>query len=160
MKIPLQGMILISLLLCFINFCHASENQPDFDRFFCDEYSNEGECEIHAPSMINLIVTPERFHGKRVRVIAYVIVLFQSREFMLFFVPGMSEAVRLTFWKDVDQKEKFHADELDRRFEEIFEEFVDRKVIVEGIFNMNHQGDFETGEIYDISRLQIWRHSF
>jgi hypothetical protein len=152
-------MILVFPLIFLAGFCHASENPVDFDEIFCGERYVDGECKYYYASMLNLIATPERFHGKRIRVISFAVVGPEGARLVL--SPGTSYdvSVELSFRKDAAQKEKpdTDVDEYKKRLEEISEEFDGRRVAVEGMFNMNHEGTLAKGEIYDISHLRrLW----
>ena len=64
----------LSIVFVFLSFYfsgvgQASEYQTDFDKQFCAGRDKDKMCFV---SIINLIATPERLHGIRVRLTAYL----------------------------------------------------------------------------------------
>jgi hypothetical protein len=168
--------ILGILLVCFLGLCHASETTcddappqkpesvpetaSDFDKFFCHAYIDK-KCSLYEISFINLIATPERFLGKRVRVIAYLDYGFERAS--LYLAPGVAytEAIRINIFAGADGKNPFSKDltqeEIDgylKRSKEIEEKFDGRKVLVEGTFRKPQYSIYNRGELYDISVIK------
>ena len=155
-----MGKIFFCILISFFGVCHASETESDWDDFFCLDLpweKTEG-CQIYRASIINLITTPERFHGKRVRVFAYASIDFEDIRLCL--MPGAfpTECVGFSFWKGIDGKSHIETDSDAKKFlsrkEELRKEFHGKKVTVEGIFNMKDKEIFQMGEIHDISEIR------
>jgi hypothetical protein len=46
----------------------ATFSQDDIDRIYCGGIDKQGTCSIYNVSVLNLIATPERFNGKKIRV--------------------------------------------------------------------------------------------
>ncbi|MDR2113037.1 MAG: hypothetical protein LBQ62_08075 [Candidatus Accumulibacter sp.] len=149
--------VFVFLPLFFSASCHASEKPITFDDYLCAERGGkEGECTMYSISLINLLATPERFHGKRVRLRAYVYA--DGERYLLYLLPGTSypEAISLTFYSPGVWDEA-KVDEYYRRSAEIQRKFHRRQVIVEGTYRMT-TGGFSKGEIGDITRLDLHRH--
>jgi hypothetical protein len=100
-------------------------------------------------SLINLIATPERFNGRKVRVIGYLHLEFEDCVLCLNkedYVQGISKN---GIWAGIKTKRELVT----------LYKFSDHYVIMEGIFNikMNGHGGMNSGSIQNISRLEIWK---
>src|SRR5205814_2241986 len=69
-------MLLSGLVLC-IALSSGAIGQEQVQAERCAQYDREGKCLGISASLINLIATPERFHGKTVQVVGYLALEFE-----------------------------------------------------------------------------------
>jgi hypothetical protein len=116
--------------------------ESDFDRFFCNEIYASGECAVYRASIINLITTPEKFHGKMVSVEAYL--LQNSKESTLYFSEKEAspfEAVGVSFADGPLEKQAKT-------------QFKYCRVLIKGEFDMYAHNSFVRGSLRKITRLE------
>jgi hypothetical protein len=101
-------------------------------------------------SIINLIATPEKYHGKKIQIIGYLHLEFEGDAIYLHkedYVNGIPDnGLWVNFSEDLAKKKKF-------------EDYSDNYVIILGTFNKDsngHMGLFN-GTMDDIVRLDFWR---
>ena len=92
----------LGLLLAHASLASAQELQEG-----CAKLDKEGKCLAIRASMINLIATPERFHGKKVQVSGYLVLEFENLALSFERNSGNSEA----FWADIDINPRFNKEE-------------------------------------------------
>jgi len=99
-------------------------------------------------SLINLIATPERFDGKRVRLVGFLRIEFEGNALYLHeedLRQGITDnAVWIDLPKGTDRKH--------------YAPLSDHYVLVEGRFEANLRGHLNlfSGTITDVTRLEIW----
>lgn len=130
------------------------ETMSDFDRFYCDERGNKNECVLYRASVINLFTTPEKFHGKKVRVTGYLSMGYE--ESVLFFMKGANHVEAVWFEiGDRPLETEADVDRFKKREKEIKAKFNNRYVLVEGEFDMNVNSRFlYRGAIKNITRIE------
>lgn len=96
-------------------------------------------------SLIQLIATPEKYHGKKVLVIGYLNIEFEGNAIYLHEEDYKHGLDKNAFWVDFSKEIKP-------------EKYSKSYVIIEGTFNMNRQGHFGlfSGTIENITRLDRW----
>ena len=116
-----------------------------------DAYHGE---DLYRVSLISLIATPEKYHNKKVRVIGAGRLEFEGNAICLSkddLVYGIS---RNCLWTNVDP-------ESIRSTKEKLEEFNDKYVLIEGVFNSENTGHMgmNSGGIENINRYDLWERS-
>ncbi len=99
-------------------------------------------------SLINLVATPERFHGKKVRVIGYAVVEFEQHVLYLSETDADRLISRNGVWLSLDEKAPPGTLKgMNREY-----------AIVVGIFDMNVRGHgaMNSGNIKQIERMDRW----
>lgn len=97
-------------------------------------------------SIINLIATPEKYHGKIVRVVGFAVLKFESTALYLSEQDATKRVTKNALWIDIDgRNDKYRS--LNMRY-----------VLIEGIFDAKNRGHMSlcSGAIKDISRLEPW----
>jgi hypothetical protein len=99
-------------------------------------------------SIIHLIATPERYHGKLVRLVGFVHIEFEGNAIYLHREDFDRLLTRNALWLSITPDIDKQADK-----------YNDRYVLVEGTFNAENKGHFErcSGSIENIKRLDAWR---
>ena len=94
-------------------------------------------------SLVQLIATPERFHGKRVRVIGFVRLEFEGDAIYLHGDDYKHRLSRNGLWIDVPEKMEARRAEFDRRY-----------VLIEGVFDAQNRGHLDSfsGSIRNLNR--------
>lgn len=133
---------------------HATPSVKPPDAVLIDkEYGKVQEYgKIQHVSLINLIATPEKYHGKWVRVQGVANFEFEGNALFLHkedFKLGTKNAV----WLSPDAS-VLKVDEAT-----LAKNFNGKYVVVEGIFNMNDHGhmDLFSGSINNVSRIVSWK---
>ena len=98
-------------------------------------------------SLIQLVATPERFHGKFVRVIGYVRLEFEGNAIYLHHDDLKYGIEKNGLWLSVT-----HQIMKDR------DKYTDKYVLVEGTFNSQNRGHLgmNSGAIEGLKRFQVW----
>jgi len=99
-------------------------------------------------SVINLIATPKKYHGEKIRVIGYLSLerdreaLYLNRDF------EERDLIPNSIWIDVPQE-----------MESVWADKNKRHVIIEGTFDAKHRGHggLHSGKVHEITRLHPWR---
>jgi hypothetical protein len=128
-------------IFVFLAFFFSSSATADY---YCYKNAEHGhECEIYYVSIINLIVTPERFHGKKVKVLGYFVInngyvtLRYAKQF-----PFYSEALNLSFAEKLSFLEmgSSKTEDIDNRENDLdrFREFNGKRVMIDGVFDMEN----------------------
>lgn len=114
----------------------------------CDGISSEGTCAIYRASLIQLIAHPSSFHGKKVRVIGYLVIEFEGDALYLHeqdFRHSLSaNGLALAIPENWPPKDTLCRSE--------------SYALLEGTFdaqNMGHGGLF-TGGLKDVTRCTPW----
>lgn len=104
--------------------------------------------EVHHVSIIQLIATPERFHGKRVRVVGYLWLEFEGNGIYLSESDRTHGVYKNGLWVS------FAEGVLDSR-----QAYSGRYVLLEGTFNAEAHGHLGlwSGTIEQITRALPWR---
>jgi hypothetical protein len=139
------------LSVCFLmGIAQADSLESDFDRFFCDERGASGECTLYRVSIINLFTTPEKFHGKRVKVIGYLTMggLYFSKR------GGPVEALLIQFadWELTEESINSYRE----KEKQIKAQFNYCRVLMEAEFDMHARAFFDRGGLKKITRLEKW----
>lgn len=106
---------------------------------------------VEEVSFIQLIATPERYHGKFVEVVGYMNLEFEGNAIYFHkedFDHGLTKnGFWVEFSRDITKHKKLEG-------------YSRQYVIIIGIFDMESKGHFGlfSGEIRDITRLDIWNH--
>ena len=100
-------------------------------------------------SLVNLIATPERYDGKKIRVIGYLHLEFEGNGLYLHKDDYDFGISKNAIWADVNEKHP----EIGK-----LSKFSNQYVIIEGTFDSNMRGhmDANSGGIKNITRLEIW----
>jgi hypothetical protein len=101
-------------------------------------------------SLVRLMATPERYHGKTIQLVGYLNLEFEGNAIYLHkedFDHGLCENA---FWVDVSEKIAKRED---------LKSYNKRYVIIVGTFDMNDFGHMNLfgGTIKNITRLDVWR---
>lgn len=101
--------------------------------------------------MINLIATPEKYHGKVVRVIGVVEIKFEGTKICLSKESCEYSLSSNALWMELNY-EKIGKTKKELR------KYNGRYVLIEGTFNKDYHGhmDMYSGEIENITRYQLW----
>jgi hypothetical protein len=100
-------------------------------------------------SLIKLIATPEKYHGKRIQVKGYLKIQFEGNAIYLHKEDRVQGFSKNAFWVEF-------SDKLTKKIKP--KNYSDQYVIILGTFNMNslgHMGLF-SGTFEDIIRLDVW----
>ena len=112
----------------------------------CEMVDGRGECSLHKVSMIQLIANPEAFHGKRVRVIGYLILEFEGNALYLHAEDSQHGLTDNGIWVDAPRaglgaecKSNAYA-------------------LLEGRFNAEHNGHMGlwSGALEEVTRCTAW----
>jgi hypothetical protein len=103
--------------------------------------------EVTDVSLIQLVATPERFHGKFVRVIGHVRLEFEGNAIYLHHDDLKYGLTKNGLWLDVTDQIRKERDK-----------YTDKYVLVEGTFNSQNHGHMgmNSGAIESIKRFQAW----
>jgi hypothetical protein len=112
----------------------------------------QGRSDVVNVSIISLIATPEKYHGKKVRVIGY----FQYdeaylRNIFLHKEDSEKSILKNSFW--IFFPKGISGDSVER-----YKGYNQQYVILEGIFDMHNQGPSSlfSGAIKEVTRLELW----
>jgi hypothetical protein len=120
--------LLALLILCFAALSDATAEQP---------------LDV---SMIQLIATPEKYQGKRVRMLAFLRLEFEGNALYLHKEDYQHAIYRNGLWIDLPKGVSTGKG------------LTNRYVIVEGLFDATRHGhmDLWSGAITDVTRLEPW----
>ena len=129
----------------------AGHRQPDTTGLRCASVGDAGECTLWAPSLIELIVRPEDYDGKRVRVIGFANFEFEGNGLYVSEEDWKHRIFRNGVWLDPPPgtvSESAPSPALPNR----------RYVIVEGTFSARDKGHMGmwSGAIEGVIRLDPW----
>ncbi|MCL5772915.1 MAG: hypothetical protein M1536_00850 [Firmicutes bacterium] len=112
---------------------------------FSKERSRE---KLHWVSLINLIATPEKFHGTKVRVKGFAVIRFETTAIYLSSNDFHHGITKNSVWLKID-KYKIGWD---------YKKYNKKYVLVEGIFDKNYDGHMglSSGSIKQIERMETW----
>lgn len=106
----------------------------------CAEYPKGGVCPAIRVSMINLIGTPERYHGKMVETTGYLFLEFEHQA--LYFARDSTRDEGI--WVQVGDEAKAETDADWQRWGKLFDtwqcKFNGQRVVVRGVFDMRPIG--------------------
>jgi hypothetical protein len=146
--------IIVFLIFAFAlkGIAQADPVESDFDRFFCAERDASGECTLYRVSIINLITTPEKFHGKKVRIRGYLSMEFEESALYFSKDSTYTEAVgvQVADWTLTEES----IDNYRKKEEQIRAEFNNHKVLIEGEFDMYARAFLLRGVLRKITRIQ------
>ena len=102
-------------------------------------------------SLINLIATPDKYHGKIIRVIGVTRIEFEGDSIYLSKEHLENRAIKNAIWINPNYKAI-------GKTEKELAEFNGQYVLVEGVFNKNNNGHLGlySGSIDNITRFQPW----
>ncbi|HZX25967.1 MAG TPA: hypothetical protein VFF16_02775 [Telluria sp.] len=115
----------------------------------CDQLGDNGKCSIYRASMIELVVNPEKFDGKTVRIIGYLNLEFEGNVLYPHKEDFVNAILGNGVWVDIDTTPLPKKASCRSR----------RYAILEGIFsskNHGHMGAW-SGSLERISRCDLWR---
>ncbi len=105
-----------------------------------------GAADIVDVSILQLIVTPEKFDGKSVRLIAFCSTAFEYQGLFLSKDDCEQGITKNAVWVELRESDKKRSSEIDRRY-----------VVVEGVFTKDKgQLSMYSGTIHRITRLDFW----
>ncbi len=114
--------------------------------------NNEPEMEYasnYTLSLVNLIATPEKYHGKKVQIVGFLNIEFEGNGIYLHKNDYEHGIYSNGFWVSIDQKtgKTISDDKLNKSY-----------VLIEGTFNMEQRGHMGlwSGEIENINRIIKW----
>ena len=98
-------------------------------------------------SMIQLIATPERYHGKLVRVIGFVRLEFEGNAIYMHHDDLKYGLTKNGLWLSITDQIRKERDK-----------YTDKYILVEGTFNSQNHGHMglNSGAIENIKRFQVW----
>ena len=101
--------------------------------------------QYHNVSIINLIATAEKYQGKQVRLIGYVVLGFENKSIFISDVHAKHSILSNALWMDIELNENNRI-------------FDNRYCIVEGVFDSLSRGHLNmySGTITDIKRIDKW----
>jgi hypothetical protein len=106
--------------------------------------------EDYSVSLVRLIATPEKYHGKWVQVVGYLNLEFEGNAIFLHQEDYETANLKNGIWVNVpkDLKTKLSLQDYSKHY-----------VIMSGCFDMNSTGHFGMfgGELNNINRLDLWR---
>lgn len=147
--------MLVIFMLFLSGLSRASPEMSEFDRFFCAGVGSQGECVLYRVSIVNLIATPERFHGKKVQVIGYLEMGAGHIWLSLGKNSFQNEGVLLVIHEgEIETREDF--EEYKNKEKRMRLQFGGRVVLMEGEFDMDISSSQLRGGIRDIVRIQRW----
>jgi hypothetical protein len=139
-------LILAFLTLTQISCAQKSEKSENTNT------NNEPEMEYtsnHTLSLVNLIATPEKYHGKKVQIIGFLNIEFEGNGIYLHKDDYEHGIYSNGFWVSIDQKtgKTISNNKLNKSY-----------VLIEGAFNMKQRGHMGlwSGEIENITRIIKW----
>lgn len=96
-------------------------------------------------SIINLISTPEKYHGKEVRVIGYLTNVYENTAIYLSETDAKKAVTKNALWLDIPDNSKYVR-------------LHNKYVILEGTFDAKSYGHgaLFSGVIEKINRLDVW----
>lgn len=111
----------------------AEETTRDLTDAYCVART-QYRCDIYGVSMLNLIITPERFHGEKVRVVGYMIV---NGGAILHYAPPplYLESLRLSFTEIESFETEEDVDKWQSDLNKV-RRFSGKWVLIEGVFDM------------------------
>lgn len=149
-KASITGFISRSCLLCAGVLALTAWNIDGFER--CKHGTEpplrlELQPDVTDLSIIQLIATPERYHGKVVRIVGFVRLEFEGNAIYLHQEDLKHGLTTNGLWLSV-------TDEIEKRADK----YSDKYVLVEGTFNSHNKGHMEmnSGAIENIKRLEVW----
>ncbi len=118
----------------------------------CADVGKNGQCLVYDVSLVQLIATPGRFHGKTVRAVGYAHLAFNNAGLYLSREAYEQGAQKNGVWLEVD------ADTLTARANEL----TDRYVRVTGVWNARDFGNLAlwSGQIEHVRSLEAWGKRF
>jgi hypothetical protein len=136
--------ILTILLLTLTHLSFSQKNENSEEKVTEIEYASN-----HTLSLINLISTPEKYHGKKVQVIGYLNLEFEGNGLYLHKEDYEYSIYSNGFWVSFDKNtiQKIVDEKLNNEY-----------VLLVGVFNMNKRGHMGlwSGEIEQINRIIKW----
>jgi hypothetical protein len=98
-------------------------------------------------SIINLIATPEKYNGKRVRLIGYLVLYFESSALYLHKDDANMGISKNALWVDVS-----------RSAMDSLKKYNEHYVLMDGTFNSRAKGhmDIYSGSLENVNYLEIW----
>lgn len=114
----------------------------------CEETNLSGECQLFGPSLIEIIANPERYDGKKIRIIGFMHLEFEGNGIYLNKSDYLNRISKNGLWLSI-------SGDLEKRGLKLNDSYV----IVEGVFDANHFGHLRlwSGTIKDVTRLDAWR---
>jgi uncharacterized lipoprotein NlpE involved in copper resistance len=142
-----KKILIIILLTLTQSGCDQKSEQSE-------KVNNENKTEIeyssdYTLSLVNLIATPEKYHGKKVQIIGYINIEFEGNGIYLHKEDYDSSICSNGFWVSINEniRKKINEEKLNKSY-----------VLIEGTFNMNQRGHMGlwSGEIEKITRIIKW----
>ncbi len=142
LNVILAGVIGVSIVGCS---SHASETGKRGTESALP--SEPPPAEVTDVSIIQLVATPEKYHGKFVRVIGFVRLEFEGNAIYLHHEDLKYGLTKNGLWLSVTDQIRKDRDK-----------YTDKYVLVEGTFNSQNHGHMglNSGAIENIKRFQVW----
>ena len=139
------------LILAFLTLTQVSCAQKS-EKSESNNTNNESEVEYasnYTLSLVNLIATPEKYHGKKVQIVGYLNIEFEGNGIYLHKDDYKYGIYSNGFWVSINQeiRKTISSKKLNKSY-----------VLIEGTFNMEQRGHMGlwSGEIEDITRIIKW----
>ena len=144
-KVFVRGTVILIMsgiiLVLFAVYAGGLQERKSYSTYFDDSDALD-------VSLVQLIANPSLYHGKRVRVIG---------------VSNVENTLHAVYMSDADWKYLIHKNGLwldipkDSAFLERVQEYNGQYVVIEGMFDMNHAGQFNMwgGMIHQITRYEL-----
>ena len=152
----MNAVALLFVTSCFMGMARADSLDSNFDRFYCVEKATSDECSLYGVSIINLISTPERFHGKKVRVIGFLSVGHDENVLYLGERSASHTEAVLISIDDGPMENEADVDRYRQNERRVRRYFNHRRVMLEAEFDMFARNRLYRGMLKAISRLQRW----
>jgi hypothetical protein len=140
---------LLTLLLLSFTFCVVGQKKINVERD-TSEVSPLKVLDIVGPvSIINLIATPEKYHGKKIQIIGYLHLEFEGDAIYLNKEDYLHSIMANGLWVNFSDKITKTKN---------LKDYNDNYVIILGTFNMDSNGHMGlwSGTMDDIIRLDFW----
>jgi hypothetical protein len=136
----------IILLISSLAFSYNKDLHKDKKNFIKKTDKNVSD-EPETISIINLIASPEKYDRKKVRVIGYLTLYFESSVLYLHKVDFDNMITKNGIWVDVSRAGLDSLKSYNKHY-----------VIMDGTFDSQRKGhmDMNSGNIKNITRLDLW----
>ena len=139
-------LILAFLTLTQLSYAQKSEKS---DNTNTNEETEVEYASNHVLSLVNLIATPEKYHGKKVQIIGYLNIKFEGNGIYLHKDDYEHGIYSNGFWVSIDKniQQKIADEKINKNY-----------VLLEGTFNMNQRGHMGlwSGAIEQITQIIKW----
>ena len=139
-----KGVVCFGIITLFTVAC---QNTSNINHSATIDTNTIDTSQIECTSLINLIATPKRFNGRKVRVTGYLHLEFEDCVLCLNKEDYTHSINKNAVWADIKTKVNLRK----------LHKFSDHYVVMEGIFNSTMKGNeaLNSGAIQNISRLDV-----